>query len=106
MAEIVAVVVYRTRPDRAQEAISAFRRVMEPSHQEDGALTCALVQDNDDPTVLVLVERWASQEALDEHLAQPYVAAFAAEAEQLFTGPPQVHFLHDVPIGDPVKGRI
>jgi quinol monooxygenase YgiN len=106
MAEIVAVVVYRTRPDRVEEAIAAFRRVMEPSHEEDGALTCALVQDNDDPSVLVLVERWGSQEALDEHLARPYVAAFAAEAGELFTGAPEVHFLHDLPIGDPVKGRV
>lgn len=106
MSEILAVVVYRTRPDRVEDAIHVFRRVMEPTHAENGAVTCALTQSNEDPSVFVLVERWASQEAIDEHLNQPYAANFATEAQGLLSADPEVYFLTDVPIGDPVKGKL
>jgi quinol monooxygenase YgiN len=106
MKEIVAVVVYRVDPARVDEAIELFRQVIEPTHAESGALTCALTQGDEDRATLVLVERWASQDAIDQHIAQPYVATFGEEVADLLSAPPQVLFLHDLPIGDSAKGRV
>jgi quinol monooxygenase YgiN len=106
MSEIVAVVVYRTRAERTDEAIEVFRRVMEPTHAEEGALACALTQSKDDPSILILIERWASQDAIEEHLGQPYVARFAEESDGLFTADPEVYFLTNVPTGDPAEGSL
>jgi quinol monooxygenase YgiN len=106
VSEIVAVVVYRTHLGRTEEALEAFRRVIEATHSEQGARTCALAQSDEDPSVLVLIERWATQDAIDQHLAQPYVARFAQESEGLFSADPEVYFLKGLPFGDSVKRRL
>jgi quinol monooxygenase YgiN len=104
MADVLAIVVYQADSDSIEDAAEAFRRVVERTHEEDGALTCAIARDPADPTIFILIERWASQEAVDEHLAQPYVAEFVARVPGLFATEPQVYFLEDMPMGDPVKG--
>jgi quinol monooxygenase YgiN len=106
MADVVAVVVYRANPNDVEAATEAFRRVVEPTHAEAGALTCALTQSEDDPTVFLLIERWASMEAVEEHLEKTYVKAFREVVGDLFSADPEVFMLSDVPIGDSAKGRI
>ena len=52
----------------------------------------------------MLVERWTSQVALENHMQQPYVAALGAKAGDLIAEPPVIHFSEPIPVGDPVKG--
>jgi quinol monooxygenase YgiN len=106
MADVVAVVVYRANPDDIEEARDAFRRVIEPTHAEVGALTCALTQSDDDPSVFLLIERWTSMEAVEEHLEKTYVKAFRGVVGDLFSSDPEIFMLSDVPFGDAAKGKI
>jgi quinol monooxygenase YgiN len=106
MSDVVAVVVYRANPDDIEEAREAFRRVIEPTHAEAGALTCALTQGDDDPSVFLLIERWASMEAVEEHLEKTYVKAFRGVVGDLFSSDPEIFMLSDVPFGDVAKGKI
>jgi quinol monooxygenase YgiN len=99
MPEIGVVAVYHVDPTRMDEALSAFERVLVESDAEPGLLEARLAQDNDDPSVLVLVERWGSQEALDSHLTQPYVAEFARACEGVFVEAPSVLILTPVALG-------
>jgi quinol monooxygenase YgiN len=104
MSDVVAVVVYRANPGGISEAREAFRQVIEPTHAEAGALTCALTQSDDNPSVFLLIERWASMEAVEEHLQKPYVKAFREAVGDLFSSEPEVFMLSDVPIGAAAKG--
>jgi quinol monooxygenase YgiN len=106
MSDVVAVVVYRAKPDGIEEAREAFRQVIEPTHAEPGALTCALTQSDEDPSVFLLLERWISMEAVEEHLKKPYVKAFREAVGGLFGPEPEVFMLSDVPIGTSAKGKI
>ncbi len=78
---------------------------MAETHTEEGCITYAVNQGAQDPNVVVLVERWRSQEDLDAHFRQPYVAALGEQAS-LLVEPPQVHFLGAVPAGQAEKGRL
>ncbi len=106
MSQVVVVATFQIKPDKVEEAHEALREVIESSHAEAGCQSYALHVAADDPTTMVMVERWTSQVALDSHFQQPYVAALGQKARDLVAAPPQILFLEPVPVGDPVKGSL
>lgn len=85
-----------------------LHRLIEKTHQESGCLAYALHRDNADPAHLVLIERWRSQEDLDAHMTQPYVADLfaAAGTPGMLAAAPELAFLSPLGIGDPAKAPL
>jgi quinol monooxygenase YgiN len=52
------------------------------------------------------VERWASKDALDAHLASSHVTAFRRDAAELAAEPSAIVIAQPVPSGDPAKGML
>jgi quinol monooxygenase YgiN len=107
MAEVVVVVQFRAAPGRAGEAEAAFAEVVPATHAEEGCVVFAVHRVAGDPDRFVLVERWASREALDAHLATPHLAAFRARGADIWAEPPQLTVAAGtLPVGDPAKGSL
>ena len=104
MSEIVVVVVAQAKPGRGEDALAAFQRLAVATHGEDGCRLFALHRVPADPERIVLVERWASRAALDEHVAAPHVVEFRTSGGDLWATPTQIMVLEPAPCGDPVKG--
>ena len=104
MSTVTVVATFNIREGREEEALEALRPVIEQTHDEAGCLNYALHRDRNDPSVLVIVERWTSQIALDNHFLQPYVAQLGTTAADLLTEPPVVRFCDPIPLGDTIKG--
>lgn len=73
---IIGHVTVTTRPDRTADFLAAAAELAGHSRQEDGCLEYRLFTDPDDPTVVLVVERWADQAALDAHGQSEQMAAF------------------------------
>lgn len=56
--------------------IEALLKLIEPTRAEAGCLQYELVIDNENPNFLIMVEKFISQTALDEHEKQPYIKYF------------------------------
>jgi quinol monooxygenase YgiN len=67
MTEVVVTTVFQPAPDAKEPLIAAFREGIPAVHAEDGCLLYA-IHDAEDGTI-VMVEKWASREALDVHAA-------------------------------------
>ena len=106
MAEVVVVATFRARPGCEEEVVAALRGVIEQSHGERGCERYALHRDPKDPAVMIMVEAFSSREALDEHLAKPYIAGLGEVAARLLAEPPQVRFVEPIVAGDPAKGAL
>ena len=106
MSEVVVVVLARAKPGRVEEGVAAFGSVAGPTHAEEGCIAFALHRAASDPDLLVLVERWASREALDAHLASEHLARFRTEGADLWAEPFQVVVTTPEPVGDPSKGSL
>jgi len=104
MSNVTVVATFTIIEGREEDALEALRPVIEQTHDEAGCLSYALHRDKNDPKVLVLVERWTSQIALDNHFLQPYVAGLGSAAAELLSEPPTVRFCAPIPVGDPIKG--
>ena len=56
--------------------------------------------------MIVLIEKWASQDDLDTHFIQPYVADLGELSAKLLAEPPRILFCEPIDMGDPDKGSI
>jgi quinol monooxygenase YgiN len=62
------VVTIQVAPGRTAEFADSFRALQAIARQEDGCEQYELFQSLDDPDRVVLLERWASQELLEQHM--------------------------------------
>lgn len=107
MAEVVVVVRFRAAPGKAGEAEAAFADVVPATHAEEGCVLFAVHRVAGDPDAFVLIERWASREALDAHLETAHLAAFRARGADIWAEPPQLTVAAEpLSLGDPGKGSL
>ena len=90
MIQVVAVIT--TKPGMREEVLSAFRANMPAVHAEDGCIEYAPVVDADGfgsfqtpigPDTFMVIEKWASADALKAHAAAPHMASYAAKVKDM-----------------------
>lgn len=103
----MAIVIVATAfpiPEQRAEAIAAFEAAMEKVHaEEDGCLLYALHEGADR---LVMIEKYASDDAVAAHVAGAGLAALRAALDGKLSGPIDVQVLTPHPAGSPVKGAL
>ena len=57
----------------------ALLDLIEPTRKEKGCIAYELLQDLENPLQFVVVEKFMSQEDLDEHVERPYIKSFMTE---------------------------
>jgi quinol monooxygenase YgiN len=101
----VSVVVVATiipRPEYRDEVIAAFTAIIPQVHAEDGCELYALHQREDR---LVMIQKWASHDALVVHSKGAALAAINPKLAGKVAGP-EVIVLDAVPAGDAAKGAL
>ena len=89
MLHVVAIIT--TKPGQRDAVLEAFRANVPAVHAEDGCIEYGATVDADfggiqtkvGPDTFVVVEKWASAEALKAHAASPHMAAYAAKTRPL-----------------------
>lgn len=105
MSELTVVATATAKAGEGDALEKLLRASVVPTHGEEGNLHFSLHRSVQQPEVIVGIERWASQEALDVHFATPHIQKVMAEATDLMAGPPVVQVLTWLPEGDSPKGR-
>jgi quinol monooxygenase YgiN len=105
-AEVVVAATVQVKPESKDQALSAITTAIQATHGEDGCLAYALHRDTQDPTRFVIIEKWASGDALKEHGETAHLKALFATLGPLLTGAPTIVYTTPVPAGDPTKGII
>lgn len=90
MIHVLAIIT--AQPGKRAEILEAFRANMPAVHAEDGcieygpaidAVGAGAVQTPLGPDTFVVIEKWASMEALAAHAKAPHMAAYAAKVKSL-----------------------
>ena len=68
----------------------AFKTIASDVHKEDGCLQYALFVSPYDATHFCLVEKWQSQDALDNHLKTKNLSDFRVQSEPWFAERPVI----------------
>ena len=106
MSEVVVVGSFTARPGKEDEAVAAFKALVEPTHREEGCILYALHQGVDDRRRLAFVERWASRELLDVHLASAHVQEVLTRVDELFGDSADIVVYEPLSEGEPGKGSL
>jgi quinol monooxygenase YgiN len=64
------------KPGMADKAVIEARKVVAGTVKEDGCIFYDMHRSIHDPDKLVVVERWKSREALDQHMHTPHLKAW------------------------------
>ena len=106
MPEVIVVGAFKANPGKEEDALEAFRALVEPTHREEGCIVYALHRGSDDPARFAFIERWESRELLDAHLASDHVAAALERADELWGENGEITVYEAVPAGEPDKGLL
>ncbi len=100
---VVVVATITPLPEHRDEVIAAFTATIAQVHAEDG---CELYALHQAPDRLIMVEKWASRDALGIHSKGAALAALNPQLAGKVTGRPEVIVLDPVPAGDAAKGQL
>ena len=100
---VVVVATIVPLPEHREEVIAAFKETIERVHDEDG---CELYSLNEAPDRLIMIEKWASPEALANHSRGVNLATLNPKLAGKVSAAPEVIVLQQVPAGDPAKGAL
>jgi quinol monooxygenase YgiN len=104
---IVVTALVQIRPEEVDAALPILETAITATHGEAGCISYALHRDVEDPARFVIVEKWASPEALAEHAETPHLKQLFTDLGPLLTAPPTIVRAEPVPIGDPTgKGLL
>lgn len=70
-------------PAKHDEAAAAALELMRATHAEEGNEGYTFSADLETPGIFHIAEQWASQAALDEHMAAPHMATFLTTVSSL-----------------------
>ncbi len=59
----------KARADKVDELLSVLSSLADLTRKETGCISYTLLQNNEDPTDLALLEEWESKQALESHIA-------------------------------------
>jgi quinol monooxygenase YgiN len=100
---VVLVATIVPLAEHRDEVILAFKETIAQVHEEDG---CELYALNEAPDRLIMIEKWASPEALAAHSKGANLAALNPKLAGKVASAPEIIVLQQLPAGDPVKGTL
>jgi quinol monooxygenase YgiN len=86
----------KARPGKANELLSIISSLVEPTRKEPGCLRYVLLQNNEDPTDLTLVEEWQDSKALESHFATKHFKEAMKNLPNLVATEPDIRRYHVV----------
>ena len=101
---IVVTAVFVPAPGRHDEVVAALEPAIAAVHQEPGCILYAIHRAPDDS--IVMIEKWESEELLDEHGAGQAVADLNASLEGKLAKPVEVTRLVPLPAGTAEQGLL
>ncbi len=104
--EIILTAKVKAKLAHIADVEKQLRSLAKLSQEEEGCLLYALHQDVNDPATFLLIERWASKEALDYHYSLEHFVKYSKEIPSFIVSPPEVTFLRSLNERGSEKGSI
>jgi quinol monooxygenase YgiN len=90
---LTIVATFQAKPEAAERLRDGLQALAKSSREEEGCIAYRLYVAPEDPTAMVMVERWANGEAIAEHNRSEHFQAFANNASELLAAPVAIEVL-------------
>jgi quinol monooxygenase YgiN len=103
---VVLVATMVAKPGQEELVEETLTAALPTVHAEPGCLRYALHRKAGITGEFVMIEKWASREALGAHMKGAAMREIGATLAQALAGPPDMVFLDAIPAGDPDTGAV
>ncbi len=93
---VFVLVEFQSLPDRVDELLVLLQRILPATRAFDGCVEVLVEQDLDDPTTVLLCERWASRADFETYKAWRSERGDLAGLVDLVARRPSTRFLQEV----------
>ena len=83
--------IIKSTPGNAEQLKAILKTLVSGSKSEAACLQYDLHQVQEDPTVFIFHEEWASKKDWDLHNITPHIKKFAEESAAILDGKPIIH---------------
>lgn len=83
-------------PDSIETLRPILQSVVEPTRNEVGCISYALLNNKANSAEFVFIEEWESQKAIDDHMLAPHLKSLMVSAKPLLAARPDVQFYTDL----------
>lgn len=97
MPDLEVVAVIQAKPGSEAVVQRALQDLVEPTRAEDGCISYELKVAATDPTTFVTVEKWRSQDDLDQHMQSAHIAKTFQVAGEHLASAPGIYPLAELP---------
>lgn len=101
---VVVIAAFQAKDGAEEQLLGALRESVPEIHNEDGCELFALHEGGGG--TIVLIEKWASEQLLDAHLAAEPVASLVRRIDPFIASSPEVTRLRPVSAGTPAQGSL
>jgi len=84
----------KARPGKANDLLSLLSTLVEPTRKEPGCISYKLLQNNEDPTDVALIEEWQNSTALQSHFATKHFKDALVKLPNLVASEPDIQRYH------------
>ena len=88
---IIGTVV--AKPEKREELLKLLASFVAPTRTEPGCINYDFHHDAEDPNTFVFYENFATKQALDKHLAMPYLQPLIDRTDELLAKPVNIRYL-------------
>ena len=83
---VTVILEIRAKEGTGNNLVSTFKKVLPLTRESDGIISIELVQNQDDPDVLVFIERWETRDHYEKYLAERTEAGALETLAELIEG--------------------
>ncbi|MCG6553276.1 MAG: antibiotic biosynthesis monooxygenase [Candidatus Magnetominusculus sp. LBB02] len=88
--KIIVLALIKAKEGMTDVVKQELTALIQPTRSESGCISYELHQSKDSVGHFMFYEQWESKEALDKHLATPYLQNIIKKSTELFAEPIQV----------------
>jgi len=81
---------------KMDDAVATFKVLMDKVASEEGTVLYSLNRDKANPNLLVVVEQYKDQAALDAHSSSPYFKEFFKASGAFIGGKPEMALMEEI----------
>lgn len=88
---LIVLVKYKTQPQKSEEAVAGFTKLIEAVQKEPGFVKIDLMIDPKDDTNILLYEEWSDETYYNgDHMKTAHLRSFMEESGAFLAGPPEI----------------
>lgn len=89
-SDLIVIASAKAKPGKEAELEQALLDVAGPTRAQPGCVSFSVYHSIEDSTILIGLERWASNEAHEQHLRGTHVQTFLSNIADILAEPPRI----------------